>query len=470
MEFVTENKAIFQGLRAQYPEFRYRKYSWRREDALLVLSFTYELAPGDSITTSIELSLPEGVLDETIRVHEDYIFRIGLAEAISYWKAHCSPVVHIDCGELSPAELSWWSDTWYDGMGEFRYRNGLLDVSKEDWVRFADNDSGTHARSSFSVRSPAPLSGNLIAFTGGKDSTLALAMLNDSALGPNETFFIQTLAPSREKIFDVLGVDYPETVIKRTVHPRLLELNASGALNGHTPFSIIVAFLGVFTASLRGLKYVIVANEQSSNQPTVPGTQINHQYSKSIVFEKRFQEYSKMVWPHGPLYFSLLRPFSEIGVAFMLKQYERAMPYISSCNVKDKTGLWCGKCAKCLFSFLLFSATWDVVFATKMFGVNMLDHAEHLELLNELTGIAATRPFECVGTTQETLAILARIFFASRESRHSPLLKDFWEQHQDMLFTPTFFASLACEFHEHAIPEESFVHLLKHVQDESIYG
>ena len=463
MELVAQNKAKFDVLRGKYPDFSYLDYSWVRQGSTLVMSFTYALSLADIVTTTLSIRLPEEVTDEAVRAHEDYIFRIGLIEALSYWKAYCSPKIRILCGSLSESEIAWWRDTWYDGMGEFRYRNGLLDVSKDSWVEFVAGSKISEK----SVHDFSKLSGNLIAFTGGKDSTLALGLLRDEGGNTNETFFVQALAPARDAIKEVLGVSsYPETIVERHMHERLLALNAEGALNGHTPFSIVVAFLGMLTASLRGKKYFIVANESSADESTVAGTDINHQYSKSLIFEKRFQSFCKSLWPNGPQYFSLLRPFSEIGIVTLLKKYEDTMLFVSSCNVKNKKGQWCGSCPKCLFAFMLFSAEWNIAFAERMFGTNMFTKGEYLGMLEELTGLAPTKPFECVGTTKESLAILSLILSKQSEAKNMPLLIVFLERHADILPSPEMYKMIACEFHEHAIADESFVVRIKQAQDE----
>ena len=466
MDPIKENKDEFELFRVQNPIFAYKAYSWKREGNKLILSFTYALSASDVITTDLSFLLPEEVADDAIKAHEDIIFRIGLIESLSYWKAHCSPTVHIECGSLSPEELKWWKDTWYDGLGEFRYRNGLLDVSKDEWVNFTFDDS---KNSSAISNTFSKLVGNLIAFTGGKDSTLVLGLLRDSNTGPNETFFVSNASIDREKIKEQLSVSaYPETVIERKMHPRLLELNQSGALNGHTPFSIIVAFAGLLVASLRGLKYVIVGNEASASEPTVAGTDINHQYSKSFEFEKGFQNYCAKLWPDGPAYFSLLRPISEIGIGCMLQKYEETLPYISSCNKRPADKLWCGACAKCLFAHILFSAVFDIPYATKMIGTNMFATEEHFETLRDLCGINPVKPFECVGTMEESSALLAEIY-KRKGAMDEPLLAEFWGLHDDTIHKALSFEELASAFHAHAIPEKSYVEILKKVQKDTCH-
>lgn len=456
---MAENKDKFDGFREKYPVFTYKDYSWKLEKNILTLSFTYVLSEEDTIKTSIEINLPGKISEENIKENEDFIFRIGLIEALSYWKAYCSPKILIECGALSEYEISWWQKTWYDGMGEFRYKNGLLSVSKEDWVILEARPPKFGGLAS----KISKLHGNMIGFTGGKDSTLALALLREEK--ENETFGILPVH-NMEKIKSILGAEKsPETLITRTMNERLITLNHEGALNGHTPFSIVVAFIGMFLASLRGKKYVIVSNESSANEPTVPDTDINHQYSKSLAFEKRFQDYTNQIWPDGPKYFSLLRPFSEAGIVKMLKKYEEVMPYISSCNKKIKKGLWCGHCSKCLFAFTMISAVWDIPFAQKIFGIDMFEMPEHMNMLLELTGLAPTKPFECVGTMDESISALSKIFASDAGAKNKALLSGLYNLHEDALPDPKRFDEIACQFREHLMPE-NFAEIARKAQNQ----
>jgi hypothetical protein len=451
MEFVVKNKALFDKYRVEYPIFKYDKYEWALNGSTLTLSYTYSFSNEDIIESLIEINLPEPIKKEEIEGHEDYIFRIGLINALSYWKAYCSPKLVISCGNLNDFEISWWKNLWYEGLGEFRYRNDLINIKKDDWVEFEQTNQENS--DNFKNHNFEKLDGNLIAFTGGKDSTLVLGMFKESEDKNNEIFTINP-SPQTEKIKEILEVNlYPQTTVLRTVNKRLIEINNLGALNGHTPFSAVVSFIGIFVASLRNKKYFIVANESSANEVTVLGTDINHQYSKSIIFEKSFQKYCENLWPGGPLYVSILRPFTEIGIACMLKRYESIMPYISSCNTIKRDNLWCGKCPKCFFASLLFSSVWDISYATKIIGTNMFDNISNMEMLFELTGIAETKPFECIGTTEESRAILSKIY-TTKEAMDQPLLKEFWNLHKAILPNPQRFSEIANEFHKHLLPEK----------------
>ena len=448
MGFVVDNIQKFQDFRAKYPVFTYDSYSWSYDGSTLSLFFNYSFSEKDVIKSSIEINLPEKIGEEKIRENEDYIFRIGLLNALSYWKAYCPPSVVVKCGKIKKKEISWWQDLWYEGMGEFRYLNGLLDIPKESWTQFYFVGDFYEREHDFSK-----LAGNLIAFTGGKDSSLALGLLKDE-IAESETFSINP-PENIEKIRKFFGFSYrPSIIISRKMGYFILSANENGALNGHTPFSAIVAMIGVFVANLRNKKYIIVSNEGSANEETVVGTGINHQYSKSLIFEKKFREYCNMIWPNGPEYFSLIRPFSEVNIFEMLKPYQEILPEISSCNKKDKDGAWCGKCGKCLFAFLMFSAVWNLDFAKKITGKDMFVDMENLFLLKELTGILPSKPFECVGTKEESLSAISVIVQKDEKYKEEPVLVEFLKENENILPETENFEKITKINHENFVPEK----------------
>jgi hypothetical protein len=91
----------------------------------------------------------------------------------------------------------------------------------------------------------------------------------------------------------VAGFDTLEQIfiIEREIDPLLLKVNAKGYLNGHTPFSAMLAFYTVLAAHLTQTRDIALSNESSANEATIVGTEINHQYSKSLEFERDFQDY-----------------------------------------------------------------------------------------------------------------------------------------------------------------------------------
>src|SRR5207247_6245308 len=125
---------------------------------------------------------------------------------------------------------------------------------------------------------------------GGRDSALAAGLLKRA--GQEFTCMMLNPSSAAQKIARQVSTSDP-VIVRRSIRPELLELNRQGYLNGHTPFSAYLAFLGAACLLLYGYSDIVVANERSSDEGNVHyrGREINHQYSKSLRFETRFDEY-----------------------------------------------------------------------------------------------------------------------------------------------------------------------------------
>ena len=76
------------------------------------------------------------------------------------------------------------------------------------------------------------------------------------------------------------------------------------------------------------------SNESSANEPSVVGTDINHQYSKSFEFENDFRNYEKEFLKTNIEYFSLLRPLTELQIAMLFSKHKKYHDIFRSCNVR----------------------------------------------------------------------------------------------------------------------------------------
>lgn len=350
---------------------------------------------------------------------EKAAFSLGMAELVSYWKCACCPTVEIRCGGLSDRQKSWWKKLYFNGLGEFFYRNNID----------ADFDSF------MTIIAPEPeplpeihanLKGALVPVGGGKDSVVTLELLRQA--GEDITPYI--INPRKATTGCVEAAEIPpEKAVcpKRTIDKTLLELNARGYLNGHTPFSAVVAFSALLHGIMLNVRYIVLSNESSANESYVEGKEINHQYSKSTEFEKDFREYCAESFGECPEYFSLLRPLSEWQIARAFVNYPRYFPVFQSCNLGGKTDVWCCNCAKCLYVYILLAAFLDDETLVKIFGENMLEKTELSEMLDGLMLDGEDKPFECVGTKNEVRLSLKN---ALERRRNSPptLLKRF-EKH-----------------------------------------
>ena len=287
------------------------------------------------------------------------IFSLGMVELVSYWKIACPPKVVVQAGIINDAQISWWKKLYYQGLGEFFYTN----------------------------------------------SACTIEMLKKSG-HPLYTYIINPRGATLSTV-KVSGLSEDHSIhVKRTLDKNMLELNRQGFLNGHTPFSALVAFSSVITARMYGLKYVALSNESSANESTVAGSTVNHQYSKSFEFEQDFHTYEQDWLESGVYYFSMLRPLSEFQIA---KYFAGATAYhdiFRSCNAGSKQDIWCGHCPKCLFVFLILSPFLSHKRLTEIFGTDMLEDASMEDCFDKLTGLQSEKPFECVGSRHEVNAAI----------------------------------------------------------------
>ncbi len=178
-------------------------------------------------------------------------------------------------------------------------------------------------------------------------------------------------------------------------------LYRKGYLNGHTPFSAIVAFSSTAAAFLSGRRMIALSNETSANETTVRGSFVNHQYSKSYEFEQDFQNYIGQITTSDIHYFSFLRPLAEIEIAALFAQCRDYHRVFLSCNRGSKKGIWCCDCPKCLFVYIILSPFLPEEELVGIFGEKLLDKPSLEKDFRELAGIDENKPFECVGTRSE---------------------------------------------------------------------
>lgn len=355
---------------------------------------------------------------------KNLIFHIGLVELVSYWKATCSKNVIIKSGYINKEQIEFFKKLYFYGLGELFYTNGIT-PNYDDFINIKCELKEQNIEIPNYVGN-----GNLIPIGGGKDSNVTLEIMK-SDFEDNLCFIInpkqvtlscaQTAGYSNEKI----------VTVKRTIDKNLIELNKQGFINGHTPFSALVAFLSYFNAYITGKKYILLSNESSANESNVDGTKINHQYSKTYEFECDFNEYTKKYFKIDIKYFSLLRPLSEYQIAMLFSNYEKYHEIFKSCNVgsKKEPWHWCCSCPKCLFVYIILSPFLYKEKLIKIFGEDLFEKEDLLDIFIELTGYGKTKPFECVGTYEEVRYAITKTI--SKLDKQPYLLK-YYKEHFEL--------------------------------------
>lgn len=414
-----KRQADFDRFRREYPVFQYKKVEILRDGAAVTLRYTFEIPGLCSFTpqVTVETANLELLNEPDCPAARELAFALGMVEAVSYMKAACSPHMEVLCGALDADDIAWWQRLYYNGLGELLYRNGITCEQEELFHITAP------ARTPGAPVEPVIAGGNLIPVGGGKDSVVSLELLRGMR-GENRCFFIN---PKGAGLGCAQAAGYPaesRVIVRRTIDPNLLELNRQGFLNGHTPFSAIVAFLCAYCAVLTGRENIVLSNESSANEGNVAGSTVNHQYSKSFEFEQNFNWYLQKNATGRVRYFSLLRPFNELQIAkYFAGHGEKYLDVFKSCNLGSKTDSWCCNCPKCLFVYTILSAFLPPERVERIFGQNLLERADMAGVFDGLTGFSAVKPFECIGTREEVGAAckLACAQFANA-GRELPLL------------------------------------------------
>lgn len=442
----------FNELRNSYPHFYYNSYSYEVDDNYLNITWNFEI---DNLTTfnpSIKIKIDNlNITDKDNNFIDYLVFHLGLIELISYWKATCSPNVIVKCGYLDEYQINWFKKLYYNGLGEFFYVNHI----NIDEVNFM-NLTTIGKNKKFSNLNYQG-NGNLIPIGGGKDSVVSLELLKDY-YDNNTAFMINPKVPMLE-CAKVAGYDSNKTIeVKRVIDANLLKLNKEGYLNGHTPFSSMVAFLTYLVAYLSSKKYIILSNEASANESTVIDTNINHQYSKTYEFENDFNSYTHKYFQIDINYFSLLRGLSEFQIAYLFSKFEKYHLVFRSCNVGSKNNPWnwCSNCAKCLFVYIILSPFLYKEKLIKIFNNDLFDNNELLDIFLELTGNSDTKPFECVGTISEVrYALSLTINNLLKRKEKLPYLLDYYyknykleDYNEDMLKKYNLKNNIPLEFNE----------------------
>ena len=320
---------------------------------------------------------------------------------VSYFKLTAPTAIAVDFA-LDEAERDFALDIYSNGLGEFYARNdlqrfGRIDISAPDTVH---------------PPMPAPLLAPraLLPIGGGKDSLVSVQLLEAAGID----FVPFAVNPRGPILGSVERIGRTPLYATRTLDPDMIRLGREpGYFNGHVPSTAINSMIAALTALLFSCDSIVLSNERSASEGNAvhDGREVNHQYSKSIDFERRIAAILAAATSGALGYFSLLRPYSEARIARLFARDTRFDAVFSSCNRNFRLAghdgpLWCGECPKCHFTFLLMASRMDYQRMLAIFGGNFLDRPGNERSFRELTGLAGQKPWECVGEIEEAAACL----------------------------------------------------------------
>jgi hypothetical protein len=348
---------------------------------------------------------------------------LHLIAGVSYYKAGVPPRIVVEGVPLDVATAEFLDQIYLHGLAEFAYQNKLDLRGRISFARHSREGGNPVLHSEKKELDPGLRRGDgqkpevlglprrtLVPIGGGKDSLVSVEMLKSirepmTAVWVGDSALIAACAQR---------TGLPMLNLKRRLAPELFEYNRLGAWNGHIPVTAINSAILLCAAILYGYDAIAFSNEASASAATLEydGQPVNHQWSKSLDFERGLREYTKSHIAADMDYFSLLRPWSELAVTRAFARQTRYDDVFSSCNRNFRirgerpADRWCGQCPKCHFVFLALAPFVAKPRLLGIFGRNLLDDATLASGFDALLEYREHKPFECVGEGGESRAAM----------------------------------------------------------------
>ena len=396
--------------------FHFRGYHFNSGARKITFDYLIEFSNRKPLKFTEAIILPRVPKDIPRELLKKSLEPLHLILGISYYKLYCPPKIKTSF-RLSKEQAEFWNKVYRKGLSEFLYRNKL---EPKKLAKFPYSNVKTQP-----LRLQPPERA-LLGIGGGKDSIVAAELLRDFSV---TSFLVETQRKNLVSEAIIKRIGNPSLKIRRILDPKIFEPH-EGTYTGHIPISAVFAFLGLLSATFYEYKYVIVGNEYSSNLGSLKyrGEVINHQWSKSAEFEAMLQDYTRKFITPDITYFSLLRQFYEIRIVQVFARHKGYLPLSTSCNKNFKifgrqvNSLWCGECPKCAFMFLMLAAFLSKRELIHVFKRNLLADRKLLPLFQDLLGFGKLKPFDCVGTFEESQAAL---FLASKHFKNEIIIRAF---------------------------------------------
>ena len=338
-----------------------------------------------------------------------YIFLCGMAIYPFIFSKYNPKKILISAGYLNKDQLKYWHKWYLKGLGEFFYLNKLPHKINLESVA----NSPIIKSENLKLRNKA-----LLLNGGGKDSCVSAEILKKSNI--EFEWLMIGYSKSQEGVLEVSPCTIKNIIIS---YQKFMVPNNYKTYQGHKPFTLYTSSIAILIAALKRFKYVFLSNEKSANfgNLKVNDIEINHQWTKSLEFEKMYSKYLLNYVNPNLSYSSILKPLYELQIAKIFSLYPKYHDVFISCN-RNGTKSWCNKCSKCAFIFLALSPFLQKKNVTDIFNEDLLNKPENIILFKQLIGEKDSKPFECVGTIDENR--LAMNLLIKKKEPKSIVLKE----------------------------------------------
>ena len=315
----------------------------------------------------------------------------------SYYKAEPTTEVKLP-RDLDKTQALFFNKIYQEGLSQFVFENQL---TRESLATFEATKDSNAVQKTLNQGAKA-----LVLVSGGKDSLLALEKIKQSGI----SFEIAYISPNGAypSILNELG---NPIIIERSIDKE--NLKNAGGLNGHVPVTLINEAISLIQSILIGASHIEFGIGKEGLEPHawIGDLPINHQWSKTEEAQELLKNYIKNYLAENLTISSTLASKTELEIAeeFAKTCWDKYAGKFSSCNVanyKQENNVeelkWCGKCAKCANSYLLFCPFVPYEKQLEIFGHDLFTDPELTETFKGLLGIdGVMKPFECIASIDE---------------------------------------------------------------------
>lgn len=379
--------------------FKFLSYTFDPQS--LVAEFSYQGINKIIFTEKITFAKPKSVTNYSPELLDRILFLAFVLIGTSYYKSHPTTTVELP-QPIDKFQARFFSTVYQEGLSQFAFENQLTRADLAHFIATPD------------YHAPEPLSykgtGVLALQSGGKDSLLTAVLLRQQGISFTP-WFVGYGNDNYPQVINEVSDQSPQIVERLIDHTNLQK---SAGKNGHVPITYIVMSLALVQAILNGENVVVTSIAQEGDEPhgMINDLAINHQWSKSWSAEQLFAQYVATYISPDLHIGSPLRKYSELKVAelFAKKCWSNYGDKFSSCNrtnyVQGSNSsklTWCGDCAKCANSYLLFCPFLPAEILTATFAnQDLFSNSRLIETFKGLLGIDdVMKPFECIGTIDE---------------------------------------------------------------------
>lgn len=428
----------------EFNSFYFESFSFDKQT--LKASFEYSFDENyffqEEIDFFSEKFLVRDILDDDII--NNFLFSLHIALGISYYKSFPTKNLYVKSWFLDSNQIEFWQKFYKNWLWEFLYTN---DIKPQNLFNFINDSELRHEKIDFEV-----VEKSFIALWGWKDSLVSIDLFRKNNLDYDLVVFWKTDS-IKENCARLLKKDI--YFIKRKISQNLLDLNNLWNYNWHVPITWIIAFCLLFASYIYNYKYIVLSNEKSANSWNTfwQWLEINHQWSKSLDFERDFWNYVNDYLSSDIKYFSILRGWYELKIAeYFSKNLKDFFWVFSSCNnnfkidenKRLKQTIWCNSCPKCAFVFTILRPYLTEQEIISIFWEDLFLKSSIQKTFLELLWIDWIKPFECVWEIEEV--VLA--FYKSLDFykwKNSDLL-DIFRKNILTKYDKTYFESLEEKF------------------------